>query len=177
MLKLPYRNKFYFKKNLNFNTKYNKNIQPSFKPNGFWYYCLNDGYNLKNDYEYIHQINIIPNSITDILNKDKYKLLSLKNTKDFDIFTATYGKENKNYKKYGDFKNITNPSFYHSLIDWNLVREDFGGIEVPPTVNVSNNYLWFDNWNFSGGCIWTTKTIINNTKLIYEQVNGTLKEV
>ena len=63
---------------------------------------------------------------------------------------------------------ISFPAFYSNLIDWSLVRKDFGGIEIPPGVSIRNNYLWYSEWNFSGGCIWNTESIIESTLIAYK---------
>ena len=154
------------------NDKRNQRI--SLKPNGFWYSCGDDWYNwIKREkmtkylHKYIQQININNNVMTDIRNKDKNKLLIIKNVKDFDIF-------NKRYGKLQDYllPIIDNFVMINQYIDWIKVSKDYGGIEICPYFISRNNYVWYNSWDVASGCIWNTKAIIKNSELIYEKKKG-----
>lgn len=96
-MRLPKRNKFDNKKKIIFQHKDYRQPVGSVKPNGFWYSCYNSWYDwVKFEMpmwlrKYIHKINIKPNKIASIQEKDKDKILVIKNIKDFDIFNKRYG--------------------------------------------------------------------------------------
>ena len=98
---LPKRNRIDGNKKIIFRERY-KNYINQGKPNGFWYSCYNSWYNwiIKEGmdsllHNYIHKINIKSNIITDIWNKDKNKLLVIKNISDFEVFHKRYSKKSK----------------------------------------------------------------------------------
>ena len=111
-------------------------------------------------HNYIHKINIKSNIITDIWNKDKNKLLVIKNISDFEVFHKRYRKK---------LKIIHSNEFIHEFINWKKVVKDFGGIECCPNVSIYKKYIWFSLWDVASGCVWNTESIIKNTELIYEK--------
>ena len=172
-MKLPKRNKIDSTKNLELvyidGVKYKKK---TYKPSGFWYSCYNNWYDwiIKEKifnflHKYIYKINLNRNILTDIKNKDKNKLLEIKNIKDFDTFDKKYG-YNTIYEKRIEFR----------FIHWDKVAKDYGGIEICPLIKKRyakgdgiNNSSWYDGWDVASGCIWNIKSIIKNVKLIYEK--------
>lgn len=181
-MKLPKRNTISDNKSINLNKKYIQGKSP--KPKGIWYSCFNNWYNwivrempewMRN---YIHKIKINKNILTDITNKDKNKLLVIKNDEDFDAF-------NKNYKidvsKTLPFIESTPfpgaPKIIMDIIDWKKVAEDFGGIEICPFLINKQNYYWYFQWDVASGCIWNASTIIDETEIIYKKTKNTYKKV
>ena len=163
-MKLPKRNKIDKNKNIEFTKKYKISLH-QLKPSGFWYSCYDDWYNwiIEEDlieflYKYIHKININVNIMTDIRNKDKNKLLVIKNIQDLDLFNNIYG--------------VTIKLPFHVYIDWKKVKQDFGGIEICPYLHKRRKiYAWYCSWDVASGCIWNTASIIKNTELIYQKIN------
>lgn len=170
-MKLPKRNKIDTKKNIKLTREY-KHISDQFKPNGLWYGCNDDWYNWvkkagmkKFLHKYIHKINIKNNVMTDIRNKDKNKLLIIKNIKDFDIFNKRYG--------VGSLKRLANGMYISYKINWKKVAKEYGGMEICPAVlKERGDYIWYAAWDTASGCIWDTKSIIRNIELIYEKKKG-----
>lgn len=168
-MKLPKRNKIYKNKNININKKYKQSI--NWKPDGLWYSCYNEWYDFLIDskinyylHKYIHKININKNIITNIRNKNKDKLLVIKNMKDLNLFNKIYGLKFK--MKINGNNKITD------IINWIKVSQDYGGIEICPFLSKGRKYLWYSTWDIGSGCLWNTKAIIKNTELIYEMKNG-----
>lgn len=162
-LKLPKRNKIDYNNNdIDYTVKYKNSI--GFKPNGYWYSCNNSWYNwiieekmLEWLHNYIYKININRNVITDIRNKDKNKLLVIKNIADLDTFNDMYGVQTKDY---------------YRIINWSKVSKDYGGIEICPYfISKKFDYIWYNTFDVASGCIWNTKAIIKNIELIYKKKN------
>lgn len=167
-MKLPKRNKIDKNKSINFTKKY-VNTSQQVKPNGFWYSCYDDWYKwvVKEDitdflHKYIHKIIINKNVTTNIMNKDKNKLLVIKNIKDFDLFNKIYGTKKVPRIIHG---------MNHQTINWKKVANDYGGIEICPFIRKRQHYVWYGSWDVASGCIWNTKPIIQTTKLIYKKIN------
>ena len=121
-------------------------------------------------FEYLHKIEFNRNILTDIKNKDKDKILVIKNKKDFVTFNKRYGKKlisKKYYKKYG-----LDPSLIWDIIDWKKVSKDYGGVEFCLYLKSINNYIWYLQWDVSSGVVWNTKSIIKGSKLIGKKNNN-----
>ncbi len=145
--------------------KYQQNI--SLKPDGIWYSCGNSWYTWIIEenmteflYKYIHKVNIPNDAITNIKNKNKNKLLVIKNINDFDIFN----------KKYGIIQN--SGSTVNQYIDWISVSKDYGGIEICPLIRSRTNYTWYSTWDVASGCVWNIQPIVKKIELIYEKKKG-----
>ena len=166
-MNLPKRNRIDGNKKKIFREKY-KNYINQGKPNCFWYSCYNSWYNwiIKEGmdsllHNYIHKINIKSNIITDIWNKDKNKLLVIKNISDFEVFHKRYSKKSKIIH--------SNEFISNEFINWKKVANDFGGIECCPYIPVYKKYIWFSLWDVASGCVWNTESIIKKTELIYKR--------
>jgi len=142
----------------------------SYKPKGFWYSINDEWYNFIKENQmydfygnYIHKIIINNNIMTNIHNKNKNKLLVINNKKDLKLFGIEYG----DYNDISPNKNIPNK------INWTKVAKDYGGIELSKyyIYNKLELPLWTNSWDVSSGCIWNTKSIIKNTKIIYRKKN------
>lgn len=158
MIKLPYRNHLDFKRNDEIlDKKYNNHI--NIKPDGFWY-------NIKDSYfknpttnfgDYFYEIVLKSKSLSNILNEDKNKILSINNIVDIDIFNKKYNKRTKG--EYGIF----------TYIDWGLVSNNYGGFEIKNYEKILkvlrkektnfNKYSWLYTFDFSSGCVWNLNII------------------
>ena len=151
-----------------------KQIDKSIKPNGLWYapniiwlnYMTNVLKKKIPKYTYIIKLNY-----TDLNNKDKNKVLQIKNIDDFDNFTFKYGYMHKTTVG------------THIMIHWEKVEHDFAGVEVIPFIKErtylvnenaikkynkngfklkSNSYMqltWLYGWDVDSGVVWNEKAI------------------
>lgn len=154
-MKFPKRSLISKYKNINISSNSDYSHKSQYKPTGLWFSYYSAWYNfiISNElydwlHKYIHSINIKSGYLTNIHNKSKSKLLVIKNNNEFDIF----------HKRY---KVKTN----EDLIDWNIVSNDYGGIEISNLVT-RNNIDWYYTWDIPSGCIWNYK-LIKNIKLVY----------
>lgn len=192
-MKLPKRNQMNNKSKLiiNFDYKY-KQLNDGMKPNGFWYSCYDSWFNWTHTQgmfigKYIHKINIKNNAMTNIDNKNKNKLLVIKSIEDFDKFNKKYGYIPNRYKKImnkflkkekeGKLSNweIESGGLHYYLIRWDKVINDYGGIEICPWLKKRMYYFWYSSFDVASGCIWNTKAILKDTKLIYKMKKGKYK--
>ncbi len=165
------------------NLKY-KQYKHSLKPNGLWYSLYSSWFNhitfQDMDYkikDYIHKIELNKNIFTNLQNPDSNKILLIKNLNDVAIFTRKYKIAKGNRKK----MNMDPKSkiyFNYSVIDWEKVAKDYGGIEFYPYIKYSSLffnkkpleiYIWYSSIDISSGCIWNTKSIIQTIKLMYKK--------
>lgn len=154
--------------------KPNKKYNFMYKPPGLWYgfrhhwaewLSENEGrfeevkkkiYKIDN----LHKLILKKDSLTDIDNPNKNKVLQIKSTKDFVKFTKKY---------------IKNISPNRTKILWANVMKDFGGIEIPKLNYMLHNYPlpnytskknheiyiaisnWYCGWDVASGNIWNSK--------------------
>lgn len=116
MVKLPYRNNMNFVRNDEINNIiYGNTI--GWKPHGLWY-SIRDSLFKWGELtfgDYLYEIKLKPNSLSNIDNENNNKILSIKNIEDIDKFQKKYGKTfNRKYK----------------LINWKLVSLNNAGIEI-----------------------------------------------
>ena len=141
------------------------------KPNGLWFdvngswkkWCNSVQFRLEN-LRYRHTVTIL----------DTSQLLFVRNAKEIDTFTRTYGHNlsghiqplqgseelNAFAHQYGNdlFGDILG-HFSHYIM-WEEVAENYSGIIVHPYSRArSQTYLWYHGWNCAGGCIWDTSVI------------------
>ena len=172
----PYRNIISKKKIIKLiNIKPHKTANNHHKPPGLWYgfkhywgenlllkmWYISINYNIKQpNKKYkinnLYKLVLKKNSLTDIDNPDKNKILSLKTKKDIQKFTIKYY-NNKLHK-----------------ILWYNVMQDYGGIEIPRfhkklheynlplTIDNSKKNIyhkiaeWYNGWDVPSGCIWNS---------------------
>lgn len=139
---LPYRNHISYKKIPKILKLSTSNT--FIKPNGFWYGIRDEWYNflLKEMMikpKYIYQVVLYPQSFTTINHPNVNKILQIKSIHDWYLFDEKY----------------------HS--NWNLVKQDFGGIEIPNLKKLrqqdKTHSLVLDAWDVSSGCIWNIDII------------------
>ena len=128
-----------------------------FKPTGFWYSLGGDWLDFLDresgfyrwalhrydEWRYVYSIT---------LRFDK--ILRLKTEKEFASFTKKYG--------------VVLPSSgskYNHLINWKRVFKDYDGIETIHSRERERDFLWFENWDCSSGCVWRARSV-RNFKLI-----------
>jgi hypothetical protein len=149
--------------------RYPQSGQP--KPNGLWF-DVDEGWNRwckatqfrMETLRYRHTVSIL----------DKTRVLFLRNGKDIDTFTKTYGHNVasrirflQNHEDQDTFtRNYGHDLFreiqkqFSSYIMWEDVAEKYGGIIVAPYSRAkSETYLWYYGWNCAGGCIWDTSIL------------------
>lgn len=117
------------------------------KPNGLWY-GINDSWNkyCKTHFpEWIYK-----NNFELILSIDN--MLILQETQDIEVFSSKFSKVSKNNE---------------NIIDWKEVSKIYQGIEIFPytknKVRFEKGWLnknpWYDAWEVSSGCLFTTQAI------------------
>lgn len=55
------------------------------------------------------------------------------------------------------------------LINWNLVANEYGGIEISPYMwraRMDRRTWWYYPWDVASGCIWNKETITNIEKIV-----------
>lgn len=55
------------------------------------------------------------------------------------------------------------------LINWNLVADEYGGIEISPYMwqaRMDRRTWWYYPWDVASGCIWNKETITNIEKIV-----------
>tara|TARA_B100001093_G_scaffold482563_1_gene514328 strand:- start:635 stop:1201 length:567 start_codon:yes stop_codon:yes gene_type:complete len=177
IIKLPKRNRVDKNKkiSINFNRNYNQRVD--FKPSGLWYACNNEWLKFTQDWisekhhKYIHKLNIKRNVLTNIREKNKKKILVIKNLKDLDLFFNKYSFKVDWFNKWPKLKSLEKQNY---LIDWEKVSQDFGGIEICPYLGKKRlpRYFWYSTWDVASGCIWNLKDILKDTQLIYQGINN-----
>ena len=184
MIHLPKRNIITNQKIIDITNLQYKQYEHSLKPNGLWYSLysawFNHIINQDMDYkikDYIHKIELNENIFTSLQNPDSNKILQIKNLDDVELFTKKY----KIAKGNGKRMNIDpNSKIYmnYSVINWEKVAKDYGGIEFYPYIKDSSRffnkkhleiYIWYSSIDISSGCIWNTKSIIQTIKLMYKK--------
>lgn len=73
----------------------------------------------------------------------------------------------------------------YSIIDWEKVTKDYGGIEFCPYIPINigdskkTNYIynWYNTIDVSSGCIWNVKDILNSSQIIYKKVKNKFEKV
>ena len=183
MIHLPKRNIITNHKIIDIELKY-KQYKQSLKPNGLWYSLYSSWFNhiifQDMDYkikDYIHKIELNKNIFTNLQNPDSNKILLIKNLNDVAIFTRKYKTEKGKRKKMNMDPN-SKIYFNYSVIDWEKVAKDYGGIEIYPYIKYSSLFfnkkhleicIWYHAVDISSGCIWNTKSIIQTIKLMYKK--------
>lgn len=89
--------------------------------------------------------NIDDNYFINISEKNKDKILSINTEADLNTFNTTY----------------TTGNDLHTGICWNIVAEDYAGIEIRQEfTELREEYKWFQSFIIKGGYIWNS-TIFN----------------
>ena len=73
-------------------------------------------------------------------------------------------------EKYSSSKNKPSGTSGHSgqnLIDWDLVSNDYAGIEINPYIYSARNKRteWYSSWDVASGCIWDKSAIRSITEI------------
>lgn len=141
------------------------------KPNGLWFdvdeswrqWCESVQFGMEK-LRYRHTVTILDDS----------GILYLKNARDIDRFTRTYGRNMA-----GHIRSLQNPDEidafalrygrdlfseivgqFSNYIMWGEIAEKHTGIVVHPySPSRSRKYLWYHGWNCAGGCVWDTSVI------------------
>ena len=117
------------------------------------------------------------NIFTNLQNTDSNKILQIKNLDDVELFTKKYKIVKGNRKKMNMDQN-SKIYMNYSVINWEKVARDYGGIEFYPYIKYSSLffnkkhleiYIWYRAIDISSGCIWNTKSIIHTIKLMYKK--------
>jgi len=103
-------------------------------------------------YKIFHKIELNENIFTNLQNPDPNKILQIKNLDDVAIFTRKYKIAKGNRKKMNMDPN-SKIYFNYSVIDWEKVAKDYGGIEFNPYIKYSGFffnkkhleiYIWYN---------------------------------
>jgi len=155
-MNLPYRNTVKHNKKFNLNLNYQyKQKKFDLKPRGFWYQIKN--YLFKwGEFDwgnYIYEVKIKTNRLTNFNQKDKNKILVIRDIDDLIKFDKKYGIKCSNM----------------GFISWSNVENNYGGIEIKnyekilkdigKIKNYDDKYTWFLSIDFSSGCIWNLDII------------------
>jgi len=159
MIHLPKRNIITKHKIIDITSLKYKQYKHSLKPNGLWYSLYSSWFNhITNqnmDYkikDYIHKIELNKNIFTNLQKTDPNKILLIKNLDDVAIFTRKYKIAKGNRKKMNMDPN-SKIYFNYSVIDWEKVANDYGGIEFYPYIKYSSLffnkkhleiYIWYN---------------------------------
>tara|TARA_B110000971_G_C19674803_1_gene348311 strand:+ start:9 stop:587 length:579 start_codon:yes stop_codon:yes gene_type:complete len=173
----PYRN-IISKKNIvkiN-NIKPHKKYNKYRKPHGLWYgfrhywgenlllkmYFMDIDYNIKKPNKIykvksLYKLTLKKNSLTDINNPNKNKILSLKTKKDMIKFTKKYKKNQKIlwYNVMNDYGGIEIPRYHKKLHEYNLGGPLFS--DDSKKKNIFDEIReWYDGWDVPSGTIWNS---------------------
>lgn len=134
------------------------NQRTTYKPKGLWYgfgdswmeWVKNEMPNRYEAYDHIHLIEV-----------NQGALLSMGTMEELLSFT----------KKYSPTHNRTavrSDHFERNMIDWDLVSQDYDGIEINPYVyeaRMDERTNWYYPWDVASGCIWKKSAIRSVTKI------------
>jgi len=133
---------------------YDSKQEKSFlKPSGFWYCYANDKeehemYPFSRSSGFIYKVNLKPDFTTISEPLSPNKILKLDNTADIGIFTEKY---------------LVERDTWSSLIDWNRVKSDYGGVDFSNynkrLQTIKFNFVWYGSVDFSSGCIWESSLV------------------
>lgn len=81
------------------------------------------------------------------------------------LIIRNYGEILEFDKKYGVQYNVGYQKYTN--IDWVRVANDYGGIEIAPTIYKARRELeWYYGWDIASGCIWGDGVIRNIEKIV-----------